>query len=593
MAKDTTEQRAVAFLESELVKSVYVSSLITKNDKTPSWDGDILLYKSESHEKKNLKGNIPVQVKGDTVAKFTSGCSHSFYWSDLENYYNDKGCLYFVVQIHEKTLEYRIFYKELPLLELKNLLEAHPKPRGAESISLQLSAFPIDIKERESLLFSFYSDMEKQQGIRYIKELPSIADFKGKRIVAEITAFGAKGKDPFEILTKDGVYMYAETENGLLPFKEGKMRPQLDGEQDQRVTVDGEEFYDTITTHYENGEKVYWVGESFQFKIEEEKLSYRVRLSNSLRHRVEDLRFLVVALEHGSFNIGEKFVFELSGLASEDKYLRDWRTSYQLLYLYEQVLDTLGVKDDLQLDKLTDQHRADMAKLFRLILHSEWYYPREKLDAFFTCQIGNLNLLMVCKEEYCKIKNSEDVYYRYKFMPPIEKHMPSFLRKHKLTLISYVAHFHVDKLTEISNLGWDGLVAEYEKYYRAKPTYERQVALEDSVIMLREYDKKKNAKFLQYILMICEWVEQKSKRINDRHIAIINRLQTVKRQRLLTSAEEDELARIANESRYVFVKYEANLLLDDMANARYWYNQMEKEMQELLDRQPISWFKKF
>ena len=69
---DTTiiEMSAVNKLEASLLSTGMIVPNISKADKVPSWDGEILLYKTkEDLSKGNLSGTIPVQVKGTMVER--------------------------------------------------------------------------------------------------------------------------------------------------------------------------------------------------------------------------------------------------------------------------------------------------------------------------------------------------------------------------------------------------------------------------------------------------------------------------------------------------------------------------------------------
>ena len=57
MARDRIEQLAIANLKRVLLKSKYVIPQILENDKTPSYDGDLLLYSTEDHAKSKIQGS--------------------------------------------------------------------------------------------------------------------------------------------------------------------------------------------------------------------------------------------------------------------------------------------------------------------------------------------------------------------------------------------------------------------------------------------------------------------------------------------------------------------------------------------------------
>ena len=58
------EESATTALKSALLKCPILDAYIDSNDKTPSWDGTVFVYKSEDQKKENIKGRVPIQVKG-------------------------------------------------------------------------------------------------------------------------------------------------------------------------------------------------------------------------------------------------------------------------------------------------------------------------------------------------------------------------------------------------------------------------------------------------------------------------------------------------------------------------------------------------
>ena len=124
MSSDTTEQRATNFLKNKLLISELIIPHISENDKTPSFDGELILYSSNNHEKSNIRGYIPIQVKGKTVNTFQNPFSYSVSYVDLHNFYKKQGCLFIVVQLLKSdATQFRICYKSLTLLDLRNLIE--------------------------------------------------------------------------------------------------------------------------------------------------------------------------------------------------------------------------------------------------------------------------------------------------------------------------------------------------------------------------------------------------------------------------------------------------------------------------------------
>lgn len=100
---------------------------IDENDKTPIWDGDIYIYDSPAVCNENLLGRYPLQIKGKTVKSFSKSASFSVRVTDLKKFYQEGGCIFFVVQEKKdesiEETETQIFYNILDRHQISSLLE--------------------------------------------------------------------------------------------------------------------------------------------------------------------------------------------------------------------------------------------------------------------------------------------------------------------------------------------------------------------------------------------------------------------------------------------------------------------------------------
>ena len=68
MNKERIEGLSINYLKNILLKTGYITPYVSENDKTPSWDGCVILRnKRDSASKENLR-RVFVQVKGKEVA---------------------------------------------------------------------------------------------------------------------------------------------------------------------------------------------------------------------------------------------------------------------------------------------------------------------------------------------------------------------------------------------------------------------------------------------------------------------------------------------------------------------------------------------
>lgn len=58
------EESATTALKAALLRCPILDSYIDSNDKTPSWDGTVFVYKSEKTKKENLAGRFQSRLRG-------------------------------------------------------------------------------------------------------------------------------------------------------------------------------------------------------------------------------------------------------------------------------------------------------------------------------------------------------------------------------------------------------------------------------------------------------------------------------------------------------------------------------------------------
>ena len=143
---------AVIAVKGSVLLCDFLDTEILDDGKEPSWDGYIFVYEktdTTSHSKKNMKGKVPVQIKGrnknidfsQEIIKFSEVNA-----IDIKNYMLDTGILYFVVFFKEGKK--KIYYSDLTPYELQQIHE-----KGEKNIPLK--AFPEDNDEKFDLLEKF------------------------------------------------------------------------------------------------------------------------------------------------------------------------------------------------------------------------------------------------------------------------------------------------------------------------------------------------------------------------------------------------------------------------------------------------------
>ena len=119
------EKRAIRALEGPIIDSDYLDSSFNSMDKELSWDGYIYVFNEVKFSNKSFDDKIPVQIKGKWDAEQKEINKQRIQFpidlDVLENYYNDRGVLYFRVLLSNNKAE--IFYGILFPSKIKMYLD--------------------------------------------------------------------------------------------------------------------------------------------------------------------------------------------------------------------------------------------------------------------------------------------------------------------------------------------------------------------------------------------------------------------------------------------------------------------------------------
>ena len=96
------EKAAVRAVEEYLDSCPRLNSFLKDNDKTPFWDGDVFVYKTNSLTNDNFYGRVPVQVRG----RKSSTSYILVKRKEAEAFRTDRGCLFFKALIQNNPSAY-------------------------------------------------------------------------------------------------------------------------------------------------------------------------------------------------------------------------------------------------------------------------------------------------------------------------------------------------------------------------------------------------------------------------------------------------------------------------------------------------------
>ena len=186
MDSNAIENISVSKLKMVLMLNDYLSPFINEGDKEPSWDGNIYLYNKKGKKKKDIKGRVSIQVKGEekSITK-KNEIKYPVSVVDLRNYLSDGGVIYFVVYV-DKQGNSKIYYCAMEPLRIQDFLK-ELKRESQQTKSIAFRALPDDKEKVRDIFFTFKLNSQKQ--ISFVNNKPLSFEEVQKKY----------GKDGFEI----------------------------------------------------------------------------------------------------------------------------------------------------------------------------------------------------------------------------------------------------------------------------------------------------------------------------------------------------------------------------------------------------------
>lgn len=584
------EKLATSAVIAELSKTDRLSGFINSGDKEPCWDGHIYIHENKRRTKKNIK-KVATQVKGKAARKRSvkRTISYSISYDDLHAYMMNGGTMFFVVYLDQDSGDpLQIYYNGLLPVKVKDILKVQKN-----SYSLKFRKFPIDNLHKTELLINFYEDSRKQASFAG-KDLPTIDDL-AKEGVLESLSISYLGLDEYDsysafpkVIDGNSLTIYANIKGGSAPipveYFDSVSHFMMREEKDIPVFVDDRLYYScvvTITTaelvEYHIGSSVKVILPNTGKKALPSGLSIEICLKGTLNERIVAIEFITAIIEHRSFKIGKINIqanFSQDGLdrlGVND--LGEMLTVYRRI---KNVLDTMNVRKDLDIDQCTDE---DFEKLNLLLGAIESKRPiRGNPPTPASIQkmtIANLTLALVYLQ-----KDSVGYYILDYFGNHFEVtwapdgSVPA--------QVSQFFSIGTDDYLALDNLNLNAVINDFK---RITPSAEHWNHGNNAMLhMLNAYDKSLCEKFLDAAYQLCEWLQERPDLLPDNFITL-NRLQIEKRKRALTFQEKAELYPIAEAATDPFHRIGAFLLLDEQAEA--------KELLESLSPDELNRFKEF
>jgi len=590
MDNKAIETLSVNAVRNSLVVNDVLHPYINDNDKEPSWDGNIIIYRNAEKVKSNIKGRVSTQIKGKECNDFSrETISYPISLVDLRNYLYDGGVIFFVVYV-TSSIQTKIYYAPLLPVKLKMLLT---NAKDQKTTSIELKAFPEKNDQKTNIFLNFYENKIKQASFIY-KDIISIEDLQKNYTVESLSfsycSVGIKSHaDLIQAVLSDEVYLYANIKGSSIPQPLDAIPLKMIAGEHVRMVVsaNGINFYSGYELIREKDMTITKIGKSFTITITANNSNNAVikfKLQGSLTKRIVDLDFMLNTIEGKGFSIDQSFI-PLEFIESDINKLGKQKEHLEHLKKIKQVMDLLSVQKDLEISQITDQQDHYLSQLITAFIDKK---PVSGLDPdlppVVNIDIGNIKLALIfihCDEEDRTKYNIYD-FFKTKF--------PVCIMDAEQTVQDESCQFIILRETDfltVDNIDYHAIYSAIKDIKPSDVYYDQLNLL--MLRMLNAYDKmiEKPPAMFDAIISTANLLLENAENLPIT-IRKLNYFQVIKRDRDFNKEEMQELLQRSTDSLndYDFLTA-VNLLLDNQKAAEFYFDQMTHEMQESFKQYPI------
>ncbi len=577
---NTTEKKATNIIEATILNCPFLEPYIDNNDKTPSWDGNVFVYWNREHDKDNFRGKVPVQVKG--TKKLNLNQEEIFYpvqVSDLVNYKQDGGIIYFVVYLNDNN-EHQIYYAMLLPYDLFHILKNIGRQNRKNIKFLKYPEY--DTNEITNIFVNFLVDRPKQMAVT--SKNISLESLKDNGVEIEnlsftVTGLGISDKGLGNFVTTHQFYIYARPKGLDIEIPVDKLSNAIfSANIDKKVEVDGKMYYSSCTIIYINGDAIVEIGKSVRVRnLNNKRATLDYKFSGNLSERIKDVDFLIAVLESGTLTIND-ITFNLE-TKDNDQLVIDMQRHLDYLKKVKLMLDQLNVVEELECSKVS----ANEEEIIRALIDSLVFHRNIHLNnttdtiTYGTLHIANLAIMVFCFKQNDDLYRVENFFKDHTIMysPSVEG----------LTSLKGSHYMLLDKCNFLhtSNIDYEQI---YESLIGSEPSeHFFNLAILLLLDMINAYDEQENKddKLFNLAEKFCNWLSQKQ----PGPIMKLNQLQLVKRKRAFLLEECAELALIKTLTTDTSILCGVNILLENFDAANELFGNLSIEKRQEFINYPI------
>ena len=587
------EETATTAVKMALLRCPYLESYISENDRTPSWDGTVFVYPNKTKNINDGVRRVPVQVKG-TTKKFSQEAKHSCRVGDLRRYYEDGGCIFFLVSVDLNTGDNEIFYKSMLVFDLKQILD---KAGNQKSFTISFDKFPANDSTEIAAIFFSYADNFKKQMSFINKELHSLDELQKRGVTIESLSFSASGvglndSNIGRFISSHDFYLYAKPKGLDIEIPIERITNAIATRMITGVvSVKGTVYYSSYQVTYKNGKPVLKIGKGINIITKEESnkitgITINITPTGTLSDMIKDTSCFVDVVDNGEITIkGVRFPLRITKGMDIEKY----RQRLQYYKDVKRMLDYLGVHEELDCSNLSENDEKNIRNFVNAILYNKGIgFPgRNESTLYGSFKIANLNIWIWAMQQ------TDGTYKINSFFTPHEMALFSEADVEMvcpMPITQYVL-LTAEAFARASNMDYKVVRNDITSRPPDPRTTDRVTELQLNVLNGYDIQTEKDDRLLDLAEAIGAWLKESYER-TDTHPQgeKLNQLQIVRRRRELYAPEIVELSKLADEKNPPNIRCGAYLLLEEIGEAQKCFDQLPLAEQEDFIKYPICHF---
>ena len=274
---------------------------------------------------------------------------------------------------------------------------------------------------------------------------------------------------------------------------------------------------------------------------------------------------------------------------TSDSIIEKYKQSLRYYLDIRKMLDSLGVKEDLECDTLTDRDKLNIRNFTNALVYGKdiGFSGAKNVAIYGHYKIGNLNPLIWAD----KRKDSKG----YRIQTIFSRHVVYIFdsndeTKERPYRITHYVMLSKNDILDASNMDYSGIVDGLAENDMSPVVIDRVTLF--MLEMLKAYDEQgeKSDDFINTIEKYSDWLIKCPD--NSGEITMLNRLQIIRRKRELNITEISELQDLRRTTANLPVRCGANILLGKMDAAQDCFDQMSEEEKNSFIEYPICFLGK-